>query len=156
MASGRETVERFYEAFGRADGQTMAACYAPDASFADPVYPGLRGEEIGAMWRMLTGRAQDLTVQVQDLAADNHQATATWMARYLFGPDHRPVANLVHSTFTLSDGLITEQRDRFDFHGWSAMALGAKGRLLGWTPFVRNAVRAQAAQGLREFMAGQA
>jgi ketosteroid isomerase-like protein len=29
----RELVERFYGAFGRKDGETMAACYAPDAHF---------------------------------------------------------------------------------------------------------------------------
>jgi hypothetical protein len=33
------------------------------------------------------------------------------------------------------------------------MALGAKGRLLGWTPFVQNAIRSQAAKSLSAYMA---
>ena len=30
-----ETIERFYAAFDRRDGEDMAACYAPDARFSD-------------------------------------------------------------------------------------------------------------------------
>jgi limonene-1,2-epoxide hydrolase len=153
MASGRETLERLYDALGRADGDAMAACYTPTARFSDPVYPQLEGAQVGAMWRMLTGRAQDLSIEVRAMKADDETGSATWMARYLFGPDRRPVANLVTSTFEFSDGLIEAERDVFDFHGWSAMALGPKGRLLGWTPFLRKAVRTQAAEGLRTYMA---
>ena len=29
-------IERLYGAFGRRDGETMAACYAPEATFRDP------------------------------------------------------------------------------------------------------------------------
>jgi len=32
-------LDLFYNAFDRGDGATMAACYAPDARFADPVFP---------------------------------------------------------------------------------------------------------------------
>jgi len=155
MASARETLERLYDAFGRSDGETMASCYAPDAHFADPVYPDLHGAEVGAMWRMLTGRAQELTIEVRSLTADQHTGSATWLARYRFGPDRRPVANLVRSSFVFKDGLIEDERDEFDFHGWAAMALGPKGRFLGWTPMVRSAVQKRADQGLREFIAAQ-
>jgi hypothetical protein len=131
----------------------MASCYAPDAHFADPVYPNLHGAQVGAMWRMLTGRAQDLTVQVRSLTADEHTGSATWLARYAFGPDRRQVANLVTSTFVFTGGLVGDERDAFDFHAWAAMALGPKGRLLGWTPALRSAVRRRAAEQLRDFMA---
>jgi ketosteroid isomerase-like protein len=155
MSSGRDVLEHLYDAFGRADGPAMAACYAPDARFSDPVYPELSGAAVGAMWRMLTGRAQNLRIEVRDLQADDSSGRATWLATYLFGPARRPVANLVHSSFDLADGLITAQRDTFDFHAWAAQALGAKGRLLGWTPLVRNAVRAQAAKGLEAYLAAE-
>ncbi|MDB5894551.1 MAG: snoaL-like protein, partial [Rhodoferax sp.] len=36
---------------------------------------------------------------------------------------------------------------------WSRQALGAPGMLLGWTPMLRNKVRAQAAANLRKFLA---
>ena len=48
-----ELIERFYAAFDRKDGDAMAACYAPGARFSDPVFGELRGEQPGAMWRML-------------------------------------------------------------------------------------------------------
>ncbi|NVL55685.1 DUF4440 domain-containing protein, partial [Pseudomonas syringae pv. actinidiae] len=34
-------------------------------------------------------------------------------------------------------------------------ALGAKGLLLGWTPFVQNAIRVQAQKGLKTFQSGR-
>jgi hypothetical protein len=148
-----EVLVRLYGAFAACDGAGMAACYDPAARFSDPVYPELRGPEVGAMWRMLTGRARDLSIEVESITGDDSHGAAAWVARYSFGPDARPVTNRVRSTFDLAHGLILSQRDTFDLHTWSAMALGPKGRLLGWTPIVRNAVRRQADAGLREFMA---
>ena len=52
-AANAALINRFYEAFARQDGETMAACYAPDAHFHDPVFQDLHGDEVGAMWRML-------------------------------------------------------------------------------------------------------
>ena len=52
--ANKQLIERFYDAFNRHDGDAMAACYAPGARFYDPVFQELRGEEPGAMWRMLT------------------------------------------------------------------------------------------------------
>ena len=53
-----QLIERFYQAFDNGDGDTMAACYAPDVHFSDPVFPDLRGSQAGAMWRMLTEHAR--------------------------------------------------------------------------------------------------
>ena len=124
MASSRATLERLYDGFGRCDGGTMASCYTKDAHFADPVYTSLHGPQVGAMWRMLTGRAQDLTVQVRSLTADEYNGSATWLASYAFGPDRRPVENLVKSTFLFTDGLIADERDVFDFHVWAPWRWG--------------------------------
>ena len=46
-AANKLLIERFYAAFAAGDGEAMAACYAPDAHFADPVFPDLRGSEPG-------------------------------------------------------------------------------------------------------------
>ena len=43
-----EVVERFYAAFDRRDGEAMAAAYAPDGHFKDPVFGDLTGAEAGA------------------------------------------------------------------------------------------------------------
>jgi ketosteroid isomerase-like protein len=148
----QELIERFYAAFDRKDGEAMAACYAPDARFSDPAFGELHGEQVGDMWRMLTGRAQDLSVELRE-----HDATsARWIARYTFGRTGRKVVNDVRATFAFRDGLIAEHDDRFSFHAWSRQALGAPGLLLGWTPILKRKVRAQARADLEKFSAARA
>ena len=146
-----ELIERFYAAFDRKDGDAMAACYAPDARFSDPAFGELRGEEVGAMWQMLTGRAQDLSVELRE----HDDASARWIARYTFGRTGRKVVNDVRATFVIRDGLIAEHDDRFSFHRWSRQALGAPGLLLGWTPILRGATRRQARASLAKYRSGR-
>lgn len=141
-------LEDFYAAFGRRDGAAMAAAYAPGATFDDPAFPGLTGEEPGAMWQMLTSRSTDLVVDLRSCSADASTGTAHWVATYTFGQTGRRVVNDVRSTFRFERGLIAEQRDDFAFHPWAAQALGPAGRLLGWTPFLRKAVQRKARAGL--------
>mgnify|MGYP000423281271 CR=1 FL=1 len=52
----------------------------------------------------------------------------------------------------LPDGLIIEHRDSFDFYRWSRQALGVPGLLLGWSSFLQNKVRAQAAANLKRYL----
>ena len=133
----------------------MAACYAPDARFSDPVFPDLKGQEPGAMWRMLTGRADDLKIELLEHDADDDRGSARWIAHYTFTQTGRPVTNDVQAAFRFAQGLIAEHRDDFDFHRWSRQALGTPGLLLGWTPILRASVRRRARAGLGEFMAGE-
>jgi ketosteroid isomerase-like protein len=148
-----ELIRRFYAAFAARDGGAMAELYAPDARFSDPVFPDLRGSEPGAMWRMLTGRADDLRVELIEHEADGDTGSARWRAHYTFSQTGRPVVNDVRATFRFRDGLIADHRDEFGFHRWSRQALGPPGLLLGWTPVLRSATRKRARAGLDEFMA---
>jgi len=145
-------LDEFYAAFARLDGVAMAQCYAPDATFSDPVFVGLRGEQPGGMWRMLTSRAKDLTVDLVSRDADETSGTAHWVAHYQFAQTGRPVVNDVHSRFRFVDGLIAEQVDEFDFHRWSRQALGLSGLLLGWTPMLRRSVQGKARAGLDKYL----
>jgi SnoaL-like domain len=133
----------------------MAACYAPDARFSDPVFGDLEGQEPGAMWRMLTGRADDLKIELLEHEADGDRGSARWLAHYTFTQTGRPVRNDVRARFQFSDGLIAVHCDEFDFHRWSRQALGTAGMLLGWTPILRASVRRRARASLDEFMAGE-
>lgn len=148
-----ELIETFYEAFQRRDGDAMAACYHPEIRFSDPVFPDLRGERAGGMWRMLTGRAADLEVSVRDVHADDRGGRAHWDASYTFSATGRHVDNHIDASFRFRDGKIVEHHDVFSFWAWSRQALGPTGLLLGWTPLVRNKVRATAGAGLDAFMA---
>lgn len=141
-------IERFYQAFQRLDAEAMSACYAENVVFSDPVFGELRGGEAGDMWRMLTRRAQDFSVSFDQVDAGETSGSAKWIARYVFTQSGRPVVNHVQSRFCFSGGLIVEQHDTFDLWGWTRQALGIKGTLLGWTPFVQDAIRNQARRGL--------
>src|SRR5215203_3953564 len=147
-----ELVERFYGAFARGDGDAMAACYAPGARFSDPVFTDLRGAEPGAMWRMLTGRAQDLEVSLAEHEADAERGSAHWLADYTFSTGRR-VHNDIRAEFRFEDGLIAEHRDSFSFYAWARQALGPAGLALGWMPLMRGKVQREARAGLDEFLA---
>lgn len=151
-----ELLQRFYAAFDRKDGDTMAACYAPGAHFRDPVFGDLTGVEAGQMWRMLTSRAADLTVELAEHAADDQTGSARWIARYTFAQTGRKVVNDIRAEFRFRSGLIADHVDHFSFWTWSRQALGAPGMLLGWTPLLRARVSSQARAGLDEFMAAAA
>jgi hypothetical protein len=147
------TIERFYAAFGARDGDAMAACYAPDAHFSDPVFTDLNGAEPGAMWRMLTAQATDLRIELLEHTAD----TAHWRAHYTFSQTGRPVVNDVRATFRFDeDGLIADHRDEFSFYRWARQALGPPGMLLGWTPLLRATVRRRARDRLERFQSSSA
>ena len=79
--------------------------------------------------------------------------SAHWDAHYRFSATGRIVDNAIDSRFTFTpDGLIATQRDRFDFWTWSRQALGTPGLLLGWSPMLKNKVRATAAANLSTFL----
>ena len=153
-ARNEATIRRLYDGLNRHDGEAMASCYAADASFKDPAFPDLHGSQPGDMWRMLTERATDLKCELVDAKADAEAGSATWIATYSFGDTGRKVVNRVRSAMRFDDaGLIVEQQDDFPFWTWSRQALGAPGLLLGWTPFLRKKVQANAAAQLARFRA---
>lgn len=151
--TNQELLESFYAAFARRDGDTMAAAYAPGATFSDPAFPGLKDGEPGDMWRMLTSRSTDLSLELKSCQADDSAGSARWIATYTFAQTGRTVVNDVQSRFRFADGLILEQTDDFDFARWAGQALGTKGKLLGRTAFLRKAVQGKARAGLMAFRA---
>lgn len=159
MNSNEQTIRRFYDAFAKLDAATMAACYAPDATFDDEVF-SLRGaREIGGMWTMLCTATQAKGSHVwkltyRDVQADATTGQAHWDAHYLFSATGRLVDNAIDARFTFTpEGLIQTQRDRFSFWTWARQALGVPGLLLGWSPSLRRQVRSTAARNLATYLA---
>lgn len=144
-------ITRFYQAFQRLDAEAMVACYSDDILFSDPAFGTLRAKDAGDMWRMLTFRAKDFTLTFDSVRADDSSGTAHWVATYLFSQTGRVVVNDIQARFVIRDGKICEHHDHFDLWRWSRQALGLPGLLLGWSPLLRNKVRAQALKGLRSF-----
>lgn len=145
-------VETLYGALARRDGATMAACYAPEATFDDPVF-SLQGGEIGAMWSMLCARSRDLAVTWHDVVADDDRGSASWHARYTFAATGRDVSNAIDSAFTFAHGRIATQRDTFDFRRWTRMAIGPMVRLPLMSPVVQKSVRRKARAALDDWIA---
>lgn len=150
-----QLIERFYQAFQKHDGAAMAACYHRDVEFSDPVFQNLKGPQAGGMWRMLTGRAKDLTLTFSVGPCDDKRGRAHWEATYTFSATGNKVLNVIDAEFEFQDGLIRRHRDSFDLWKWAGMALGLKGKLLGFLPAVQNKIRAQAMSGLEQFLAKQ-
>jgi ketosteroid isomerase-like protein len=145
-----ELINRFYSAFSRRDHQTMAECYTPDAEFSDPVFRGLRGPEVAGMWRMLCERGTDLQIEYRDISGDSSRGAAHWEAWYTFSATGNHVHNVIEARFEFRDGRIHRHTDHFGLYSWARQALGLKGLLLGWTPLVQNAIRAQARRSLEK------
>jgi ketosteroid isomerase-like protein len=151
MHANEALIRRFYDAFARRDGDAMAACYSPDIAFSDPVFPMLRGEEAGDMWRMLVGRAADLSITLDRAAADDEGGSAQWTARYTFSRTGHKVVNVIEARFAFRDGKIVRHVDLFPFWRWASQALGPVGKLLGWFGPLKAKVRSDAAKGLAAF-----
>lgn len=150
-AANAALIERFYAAFAQRDAPGMLACYHPDVTFSDPVFPELDAKGVVTMWTMLCKRGKDLELVASDIAADASTGRAHWVAHYTFSGTGRHVTNRIDASFAFRDGLIVRHVDHFNLWRWAAMALGTKGALLGWLPPVRGAIRAQAAAALAAF-----
>jgi ketosteroid isomerase-like protein len=154
MHPNAELISRFYSAFAAGDHGTMAACYADDATFSDPVFEELSADEVRAMWRMFCTGGNDIETTFRDVAADDSSGSAKWDAIYAFPKTGRRVHNKIDASFRFRDGKIAEHTDDFDLYRWTRMALGPVGVLLGWSPLVKGQVRAQAKNQLARFRDG--
>jgi ketosteroid isomerase-like protein len=148
-----ELITRFYTAFGRADAQTMEACYHPEAEFTDEVFIGLKGKEVPAMWKMLIERSKgELEITYSHVQANEHAGSADWVAMYIFSATGRRVINRIHAEFQFKDGLIYRHTDSFNLHKWAGQAMGFKGKLFGGTSFFRKKLQKTAREALKSYI----
>ena len=103
------------------------------------------------MWRMLTGRATDLKIELHEHEADEETGSAHWIARYTFSTG-RPVVNDIQARFRFAaDGRIADHVDEFDFRNWAKQALGPSGHLVALLPPLRSKARAKALDQLAAY-----
>ena len=152
MHPNEALIHRFYACFQARDAAGMQACYHAEATFRDPAFGELDAEHAAAMWHMLCARASDLEVRCSAVRADEAEGSARWTALYTFTQTGRRVDNRIEARFTFRDGLIVRHEDRFSFWRWARQALGPVGLLLGWSPLLRNRVRATALKQLARYM----
>jgi hypothetical protein len=153
-----ELLKKFYSAFANLDAETMASCYHENVEFQDPAFSLIGKKEVVVMWTMLCTTVKEKGREVwkldfSDLIADDMTGKAHWEPHYRFSATGRMVHNIIDARFIFKDGLIISHHDHFSFWRWSRKALGPVGLVLGWTPFLKNKVRSQAAANLAAFMA---
>jgi ketosteroid isomerase-like protein len=154
-SANQDLITRFYAALDAHDGETMAASYAADAHFSDPVFTDLNGAEPGAMWKMLCSRSEDLSVVADEIEADDQRGSAHWVATYTFSTG-RKVVNDIRASFKFSNGLIADHKDVFDFGVWAKQAIGGPALIPVLGPAIMQpVVRRQAAGQLRDYLASQ-
>jgi hypothetical protein len=153
--SNTALITRLYSCFKESDGDGMAACYHPDATFSDPVFPHLAGCQVGDMWKMLNSKKADPSSRTFGnihVSPDGQSGTAHWEAKYKFPLNGLPVHNIIEAAFEFKDGLIFKHTDAFDFYWWSRQAFGYQGFLLGWTEFFKTKVRSTLSAKLEAFV----
>jgi ketosteroid isomerase-like protein len=148
----KEIMERFYTSFQNKDWKTMQSCYHPDATFGDPVFQELSYKEAKAMWHMLVLAGKDLRVVFSGVESTAQKGSCHWDATYSFSRTGRKVENSIDAHFEFKEGKIAKHRDIFDLWRWAGMALGLPGKLLGWSPFMRNKIRITARKSLTKFI----
>ncbi len=152
MNDSENLIRKFYAALQHLDYQTMQQCYHSEAVFEDPVFGKLSGDRAQAMWKMLCLNAKELSLSVDNVAADHEKGSCDVTARYLFSQTGRKVENRIHAEFRFLEGKIVDHHDRFNLWRWSRQALGLSGWLLGWAPFFQRGIRQKAKSRLERFI----
>jgi ketosteroid isomerase-like protein len=155
MQKNEELIIQFYTAFQAKDYQKMQRAYHDEAEFFDPVFGPLSSHQVKSMWQMLLSRSKDLKIAFSHVQASEKTGECHWEAWYTFSKTGRAVHNIIDAAFEFKDGRIYRHNDSFSLWRWSRQALGPTGLLLGWTPWVRNKVRATAAKSLSVYRGEQ-
>ncbi len=152
----RATLDRFFAALARLDAPALQSCYSDNARFEDELFSLHGSHMVGGMWRMMCSNVRHRgrmvwQLDVRELATQGGLGSARWEAQYLF--EDRPVHIVVASEFSFDGlGLIRRHRDHYDFWAWARQALGWRGQLAGWSPYMRRRTRRDAAARLRRFV----
>ena len=152
MNANEELITRFYSAFQKRDYKTMQDCYAEKVIFYDPAFEDLVDDEVKLMWEMLCKRAADLSIEFNNVQADEEYGTCDWKASYTFTKTGRKVVNRISAHMRFKDGKITEHSDQFKLSNWCRQALGLPGALFGTMGWFQRKVRRSAQQSLYDYI----
>lgn len=145
-------ISEFYTAFKNKDAEKMVSFYHDEVEFEDPAFGTLKGNQAKNMWRMLLKIGKDLSINFNQVKANETLGSAYWEADYSFSATGNKVHNKVTAMFEFKDGKIYRHKDHFDLWKWSSMALGITGILLGWTPFFKDKLNTETNKQLNKFI----
>lgn len=147
-----ELIHHFYNSFAERNAEAMISCYDNNIVFTDPAFGTLNGDDAKNMWRMLIHRSKgNLKITYENVQADEKTGSANWIAEYIFAQTGRKVINRIAAKFEFQDGKIIKHTDHFNLWRWTQQAMGWKGLLFGWTPFIQSKIRKQTNQLLKAY-----
>lgn len=147
-----ELIHHFYKSFALGEAEEMIMCYDDEIVFTDPAFGTLRGNDAKNMWRMLIHRSKgNLKITYDNVKADENTGSAHWIAEYTYGQTGRKVVNKISARFEFRNGKIIKHTDHFNLWRWTQQAIGWKGYLLGWTPYIQSKIRQQTNQLLKAY-----
>ncbi|MCY7273647.1 MAG: nuclear transport factor 2 family protein [Phormidesmis sp. CAN_BIN44] len=156
--SNEETVDGFLRCYQQHDFRGMHACLADDVEFSDFAFK-IRGSAVKAMWHWFcipySPRPEPVKVpEFEVIKVEADRVIARYRVNYLYGEALRTVDYWIRSTFTVGDGKIVAQTDRFDrisAFEFARMAFGLPVALLAFTPLLQSTVQKKAAEKLNKF-----
>jgi hypothetical protein len=104
---------------------------------------------------MLCKRAADLSIEFNNVRADEEYGTCDWKASYTFTKTGRKVVNNIRAHMRFKDGKIIEHSDQFKLSNWCRQALGLPGFLFGNMNWFQQKVRRSAQQNLYDYIVTQ-
>lgn len=152
MLDSKQTIELFFRAFQKKDYKTIQHSYGKVATFSDPIFEKLKGDEIHAMWQMLLSSSNDLEISFEITQSSINRVSAIWTANYTFPATNRKVKNIIKSDFFIENQKIVSHIEKFSFYKWARQAFGLKGSILGWTHYFHKEVQNKAKKNLLRFM----
>jgi ketosteroid isomerase-like protein len=153
MQSNAELIQHFYQSFANGAIEDMVNCYEDTATFEDPAFGQLKGEDVRNMCRMLHESSKgQLKVTFHSIQENKDSVSAKWIAEYVFSQTGRKVVNEIEAHFVVKNGKIVQHIDTFNLWKWSRQALGSTGFMIGYTSVFKKALQKKTHHLLRKFV----
>ncbi|QEH61853.1 nuclear transport factor 2 family protein [Spiroplasma chinense] len=146
-----EIMNKFYDAFSKADWKTMNSLYATDVVFEDNAFGELDHKKVTSMWQMLLENKESMDFSFQIIKVDGVDCV-NWVTKYEFGPKRNKVTNSVIAKMEIENDKIIYHKDEFDFKVWAKQAIGFAGKLFGGKKWFQRKIQQAANQKLDQFM----
>jgi|AntRauTorcE11898_2_1112593.scaffolds.fasta_scaffold21693_2 hypothetical protein len=149
-----EIPKKLYQALNDRDYKSMWKLYAMDATFSDPAYGSLKGDEIKAMWHQICVRNTDLEAEILSVTQNDAQTISySWKASYTHAMYNGEIENVINGEITVDkNGNILSQHETYSLWKWFSMAIGIAGKLLGWRTSMRENLQRSVRKSLDDFM----
>ncbi len=132
-------IEQFYTAFSHLNYQQMAGLLSENIIFHDPMFGLLEGEPVFDLWQMRCERLKQFSFSFNGIEElDAEYATCHWSTSFFHRPAGKVVTQHGKSYMRIIDEKIVEHSDGYKLSDWLNAAYGLKGRLLGWTGFMKR------------------